>query len=166
MGAVMTQRTLHSARRGVSLVEILIGILIVVVASIGTLTYFAYGLGGIGKTGNRRAALERARQRLEQVLAANLSQLPALDGQSYWCSAGDPCATWVASAAPIAQTVAVADLSPQRMETTVQMIDDPAAGTGTATLDTLEFGVKVWFIPGSTADDDFHRVHLRTLRTP
>ena len=37
-------------RRGVSLVEILLGLLIVTIACVGTLSYFAYGMGGIGKT--------------------------------------------------------------------------------------------------------------------
>ena len=60
-------------KRGVTLIEVLLSIVIVAIASIATLTYFAYAKGGVGKTGNRRAALERARQRLEQMLAANIS---------------------------------------------------------------------------------------------
>ena len=56
-------------RSGVSLVEILIGILIVVIASIGTLSYFSSVLGNVGRQSNRRAAIERARERLEQLMA-------------------------------------------------------------------------------------------------
>ena len=152
--------------KGMSLVEVLIGIVIVVVASLATLSYFVHGLRGIGKAGNRRAALERARQRLEQLMAANLGQLPPLDGQLRWCSSGSPCTSWVTSATPVAQTIAVDDLPSQRMETTVQFIDDPAAGTGTANRDTLALDVKVWFIRGSTIDNEFNRVYVRTLRTP
>ena len=156
-------------QRGVSLVEVLIGIVIVVLASLGTLMYFSYSLGGIGRQSNRRAALERARQRLEQLIVANSSQLPPQDGQLYWCNdsntTGAACTSWVPSATPIPQTVGpVNNLTGVPMQTSVQMIDDLSAGT--ATLDALEFGVKVWFVPGTTADDNFHRVYIRTLRTP
>lgn len=159
-------------RRGVSLIEILIGILIVAIASIGTLTFFAYGRGNIGKTGNRRAALERARQRLEQVLAANISDIqPPIDPNlpqnaqpQFWLSCtGSPC-TWARWPSAPSETVDVDDQPDLPIETTVKWQDDPSAGTSTP--DTLEFGVKVWFVAGSTAEDDFHRVHLRTLRTP
>ena len=152
--------------KGVSLIEVLIGIIIVAIASIGTLNFFAYGRAGIGKAGNRRAALERARERLEQIMSSSISQLPNADGQLYWCTAGapGPCTTWTLSGAPLKDDdVDVDDLSNLRMETSVQMLDDPAAGTDT--LDVLEVSVKVWFMPNSTDDDNFHRVHVRTLRT-
>lgn len=153
-------------QRGLSLVEVLIGLVIVLVASIASLSYFAYGLGGIGKSGNRRAALERARQRLEQLLAASPTAItPPKNGNPYWLTCnGDPCAWSAPSAAPVAQEVPVGDLGPQPTETVVQWVDDPSVQT--ADLDTLELGVKVWFIPGSTDEDDFHRVYIRTLRTP
>lgn len=162
-----------SDRRGVSLIEVLIGLLLVVLASIATLTYFAYARGGIGKQGNRRAAVERARERLEQLMAAPSSALPALsvlaDGVVRWCNDaatdGSPCTSWTTSATPVAQTVPVEDIGAARMETTIQYIDDPAAGT--ATPDVLELGVKVWFMPGANPPDtNYHRVHVRTLRTP
>ncbi|MBI4436645.1 MAG: type II secretion system protein [Candidatus Omnitrophica bacterium] len=159
-------------RRGVSLIEVLIGILIVTIASIGTLMYFAYAKGNIGKTGNRRAALERARQRLEQLMATNPDTLPAIDpGFSednqplFWLScSGNPC-TWTPSLTQFKETnIQVDDLLTQDMETIVQWRNDPSAGTTTP--DVLEFSVRVWFIPNSTTDDDFNRVHVRTLRTP
>ena len=150
--------------RGVTLVEVLMGTLIVIIASIGSLMYFAYGVGSIGKTGYRRAALERARQRLEQVMAStSISQLQPPDGQPYWliCS-GNPC-TWTRSATRVTQTVSVDNLPTQNIETTVQWVDDPSAGT--ATLDTLALGVKVWFTRNAATDDDFNRVYVRTLHT-
>ena len=162
-------------RRGVSLIEILIGIIIVSIASIATLTYFAYAKGGIGKTGNRRAALERARQRLEQIMSSPLSQLPPLDGQIYWCNntiplsgTPEPCSSWVPSGAPVPQTgIKVDDLTGLRMETSIHAIHDPSSGTPITTLDTMELSAKVWFVPGPPfTDDDFNRVHVRTLRTP
>ena len=157
-----------SRQHGVSLIEILIGLVIVVVASIGTLSYFSYALGGVGKTGNRRAALERVRQRLEQVAEAPLSTLPPRDGQLYWCNDvntnGNPCTSWVAFATPVAQQVPVDDLPSQRMETSVQMVNDSSANTDG--LDTLVLGVKVWFTASTATDNNLNRVYLRTLRSP
>ena len=156
-------------QRGVSLVEILIGMVIVVIASLGALTVFAYGLGGISKQSNRRAALERARQRLDQLMAASINQIQPLDGQPYWliCTGTPPdfCTTWALSPVRVTQLVSVDDDLPnQPIETTIQWVNDPSAGT--STLDTLALGVKVWFIPSSSVDNDLNRVFVRTLRTP
>jgi len=152
----------------VSLVEILIGLLIVIVASIATLTYFSSALGGVGRQSNRRAALERARQRLEQLMETTPGLITPADNNPRWVTcAGSPCSWTLATAAPIpAEQVDVEDIGLQPMETTVQCIHDVAAGTPADTCDVLELGAKVWFIPGSVTDDDFHRVHIRTLRTP
>jgi|GEM_PF-1761258 len=162
-------------RRGVSLIEVLIGILIVTIASIGTLMYFAYAKGNIGKTGNRRAALERARQRLEQLMATNVDTIkPPADGQMYALTCtGNPC-TWAISGPVTENTLVpeptVVDDLPSQIATTVQWRDDPAAGTGVppnpVIFDTLELAVRVWFTPDFNAQDDFNRVHVRTLRTP
>ena len=151
--------------QGVSLVEVLLGLLIIILASIGTLSYFSFALGGVGKQSNRRAALERARQRLEQLMAAKASAIQPPDGNLYWLTCtGNPCA-WTRSAAPVTQTVPIDDLpTPQPIETTIQWVDDPSAGT--VTRDVLELGVKAWFIPNSTIDDNVNRVYLKTLRTP
>ena len=155
-------------QRGVSLVEILIGTLIVVVASIATLSYFSYALGGVGKQGNRRAALERARQRLEQMLVSSVTNMPPPnDGLPHCvsCVAGDPCIV-VAGDPGAADDVDVDDLLGLPAQTTVQCQHDESSGTPPGTCDTWELAAKVWFIPGSTVDDDFNRVHIRTLRTP
>lgn len=155
--------------RGVSLVEILVGLIIVVVASIGTLTYFSSALGHVGKTGNRRAALERARQRLEILAQAGLSVIAPpslLVGQVRFisCNAAGVCSGPVA--ADPNDTVNVEDLTAQLLQSTIECKHDAAAGTPDGTCDALELSAKVWFMPGSTADDDFNRVHLRTLRNP
>jgi prepilin-type N-terminal cleavage/methylation domain-containing protein len=149
-------------QRGMTLVEVLIGIVIVTIAAIGTLTYFALGLGGINKQGNKRAAIERARQRIEQLLAARTETLPPA-GARYWCQQGNPCTSWVVSDTPVTQPVSIDDLSSQRMETAVQWVDDPASLTPHP--DALAVSVKVWYT-GAPDDDDFNRVHLRALRTP
>ena len=150
---------------GAGLVEVLIGILIVVIAAIGTLSYFSYGLGGIGREGNRRAAMERARERMEELLAANVDQIAGtnlLDGNIYWLiCAGPPC-TWNRFAAAITEGVAVNDLLNQVMETRVQLMDDPPSNT--SLLDAVELSVKVWYTGNFGADDDNNRVYLKTLR--
>ena len=157
-------------RYGVSLIEILIGLIIVVVASIATLTYFSSALGGVGKTGNRRAALERSRQRLEVLVQADLSVIAPpslLVGQGprfISCNAAGVCSGPLT--ADPNNTVDVDDLVAQNLQSTIECKHDAAAGTPDGTCDVLELSAKVWFIPGSTDDDDFHRVHVRTLRNP
>ena len=160
-------------RKGVSLIEVLIGLLIVTIASIATLNYFASGFGSINKQSRRRAALERARERLEQLMATDINQSafqPPISQCNYpnscWltCS-GNPC-NWTRSSNQTTQTVSVNDLLTQRIETTIQWVDDPYPPAGTSTRDTLAFGVEVWFTPNNAVHDNFNRVYVRTLRTP
>ena len=149
-------------RSGVSLIEVLLGLLIVTIASIATLNYFAPGFGNINKQGNRRAALERARQRLEELMAVNTVLIKPTDidvAHTVTCGAG----TCVLSNA--VETVSVNDLPAQRIVSTVLCQHDAFAGTLNGTCDVLEFGAKVWFTP-SAADDNLNRVYVRTLRTP
>ena len=150
--------------RGAGLVEVLIGILIVAIAAIGTLSYFSSGLGGINREGNRRAAMERARERLELLLETNINNVvggivPANSQGQFWldCRGGVPC---VAFAARGTEPVAVGGL-PNQMETTVQQLDEPTSGT--TGLDLVQISVKVWFTQNG-ADDDYNRVFLSTLR--
>ena len=150
--------------KGVSLLEVLVGLILIAIICVCTLNYFAFGLGGMGKQGHRRAALERARERLEQLMAVAPSGLPPTDGEKYWCKEGQPCSKWEKSATPLSQTVRVSDFLAQPMQTTATAKDDSSAGTGTGFLDVWEFGVKVWFTSNS-ADDDFNRVYLKTLKT-
>lgn len=172
----MTPASLPSfhMKRGVSILEVLISMLIIMIASIATLSYFASTRGFIAKTGNRRAAIERARQRLDQLMASTLADLPPKNGNCYYCAA-TPCvaASWTAYACgttPTSDPVLVGNLAAaMRRETTAQFIDDPSAGTnnedGTPARDVFEFTAKVWFLSGST-DNDSNRVQMRTLRTP
>ena len=156
-------------RKGVSLIEVLIGLLIVTIASIATLKYFASGFGSINKQGNRRAALERVRERIEQLMATDINQsvLQPPDNNQYWltCS-GNPC-SWTRSSSRVTQPVLLNnDLPNQPIETTIQWVDDPYPPAGTSTRDTLVVGVEVWFMPNSAVHDNFNRVYVRTLRTP
>ena len=161
----MTQTSRSFRVRGVSLIEVLLGIIIVTVASIATLSYFAYGMGGVGKTGHKRAALERARERLEQMLVSPINDMTPSDGVEHWVSCeagGNPCKLANPNADPEETVVVDEHLSEQPVESTVQWFDDPAsAGAQNA----LELSVKVWFT-ANPADNEVNRVELRTLRTP
>ncbi len=148
--------------KGVTLVEVLVGIILLSVICIASLGFFTFGLGGMAKEGNRRAALEQARARMEQLLSSDASALPTLDGTKYWCSAGDPCTTWSNTSA--AQTVTVNDLTGMRIETTGQGVHDASAGTPVGFYDAWELGVKVWFTPRINNDDDYNRIYIKTLR--
>ena len=161
---------------GVSLIEILLGLLIVTIASTATLRYFAYAKGNMGTQGNRRAALERARERLEQLMAAGFNQIepilqapPAVQNPLTWLTCtGSPC-TWTTSLTRTTQTVAVDNFPNQPIETTTRWMNDPDSPTASPssfTQDTVELGVKVWFTKETAADNDLNRVFVKTLRTP
>ena len=164
--------SMSESARGVGLIEVLIGLVLIVVASLATLSYYSYALGGVGKQENRRAALEIARQRLERLMEANIDCVAGTDSSDatlYWLTTAGaipPC-TWGRTpnaGSPVWESVAINKLpSGPRMQTTVQRISDPSAGT--ITLDTVELSIKVWFTPNTGMDDNFNRVHLRTLRT-
>ena len=161
----MKRKLLLKSEKGVSLIEVMVGLLLLAAVCLSTLSYFAYGLGGIGLQGNRRAALERARERMEQLLVANTqTDFPAIDGTKYWCASGDlpnSCTSW--PSANTAQLATVNDLQNMRMETTVQGVDDLSAGTNNFN-DAWELGVKVWYTINTNFDDDHNRVYLKTLR--
>ena len=140
----------------------MIAILIIVLSALGVLSFFNYGIAGIQKQGDSRAALQQVSARLDQLMAADGSSITPPDGNVRWLScSGSPC-TWTLSAAKTAETVPVNALGNLRMESTVQWKDDPAAA---GIQNDMELDVKVWFTLVTT-DDDIHRVELKTLRTP
>ena len=153
--------------KGTTLIEILVGILVITILSVTVLNVFANALGGIGKQGNRRAALEVARQRLEELTAASISNITPSDTSTHWLTCtvqvlNGPC-TWTIKNANVVtpETVAVSDLATQRMETTVQLSSSSPLNPS---FDILNLGVKVWFTSRTGSDDDFDRVYLKTLR--
>lgn len=152
---------------GVSLVELLVSLTLLVLATMTALGFFGYALGGIDREGNRRAAYEQARARLEVLTQTSASAVnPPSNGSVRWLTCtGSPC-TWTLFSTRTTETAAVNDLS-RTMETTVQWANDPTNDppTGTPPPDTLEFIVRVWYTTRAT-DDDFNRVHVRMLRTP
>ncbi len=150
------------ASRGVSLIEVLIGIVIVTIASIATLQYFAYAKSGIGRQGHRREALERARQRLEETLSVGIVSIQPPDNTLYWLTCnGGACQR---STNDPHETIPVDGVN-RPMATTIQCQHDPAAGTPASACDTLAIDVRVWFTANTGTDDNFNRVYVRTLRT-
>ncbi len=151
--------------RGVSLIEVLIAIVVIGVACVGAFAAFSTGLGSVGKQGNRRAALERARERLEQLLSAPLTDMPRADGNLYWCTAGTTCTStsWTFSNSALDAVPMNVDGNDRKAQVFAQWVDDPTNGVGPREI--IQIGVKVWYMPGSV-DDDFNRVYLKTLRTP
>ena len=161
-------------KKGATLLELLVALIIIVLAATASLSFFSLGLGNMGKQGNRRAALERARERLEQLMQTNISSIKPSDTAIHWLTCttigNNPCASFniVNSLPNPNQTVAVDDLPTQKIEMTVQFVNDTTndTGGGTPVPDTLELGVKVWFTSATNTDNDFNRVYIRTLRTP
>ena len=89
--------------KGVSLIEIVIGIAVVTIAAAGALSFFSYGIGEIKTQGNSRAALELASTRLEQLMAADSSVISPPDSNiRYLKCTGTPC-TWILSATALQQ---------------------------------------------------------------
>ena len=168
--AKQKKRALFQCEQGVTLIEVLVGMVLITVISLTTLNYFAYGKGNIARQSTRRAALERARERLEQLMAARISEVvppivdPELENQPvFWisCNAAGTCTR---TNAYVPETVSVDEKPSQKIESTVQWKDDPNADT--VLPDTLELGAKVWFTSNTTVDNDYNRVYVKTLRTP
>ena len=161
-------------KEGATLVELLVALIIIALAATAGLSFFSSGLGSMGKQGNRRASLERARERLEQLMQTNVSSIkpPDIDVnvQRYLtCTSvgNNPCTWTIVAAAPNPyQTIAVDDLPAQKIEMAVRLVNDTTNDTvgETPIPDTLELGVKVWFTSDATLDNDFNRVYIRELR--
>ena len=155
--------------KGATLVELLVALIIISLAATAGLSFFSSGLGSMGKQGNRRAALERARERLEQLMQANVSSITPADTTLHWltCTSvgNNPC-TWAVVNSLPNQTIVVDDLPSQKIEMTIQLVNDTTNDTVGVTPipDTLELGVKVWFTSDTIADNDFNRVYIRALR--
>ena len=165
----------RSQQRGAGLAEVLVGVLVVSLASIGALGFFSHGLGGIQKQGYRRAAAERAREGMEQLAAASLSDIAvgdSADGTQYWLTwtctyyCSDTTCGWTRSTGRVTDTVSLGGIFSGQREITVRRVHDGTTGTPVTTLDAVELRVKVWFTKNSAADDDSNRVQFKTLRDP
>ena len=173
----MLKNARRKSQRGVSLIEVMIAIVVIFVASIGALSFYTYGMAGVEKAGRRRAALERARQRMDAIMATPINQIAGTnpnDDDVWWLTDSTPNGTshtWVRSNVLTTETVIVDDMDgatgnpdPPVMETTIQQRDDASDGNDPS-LDTVLISVKVWYT-GETTDDDYNRVCIQTLRTP
>ena len=67
---------------GFSLIEVLVALIILVVVILGGGLYFFYGRLGINREGYRRAALELASQRLEELKASTWSAIAPASGDT------------------------------------------------------------------------------------
>lgn len=65
----------HNSENGFSLIEVLIALVILIIVILGGGLYFFYGRLGINREGYRRAALELASQRLEELKAAKWNDI-------------------------------------------------------------------------------------------
>ena len=155
--------------QGATLIELLVALIIISLAAISSLGFFSYGLGGMGTQGSRRAALEQARERLEQLMQTSVLSIKPPDTTIRWLTcAGSPCVWALSGAQPDPLELVLVDDFSRPIESTVQLVNDPTNDTdGTVpSPDALELGVKVWFTPDTGTDDDLNRVFIKTLRTP
>ncbi len=71
----------HNSEDGFSLIEVLIALVILVIVILGGGLYFFYGRLGINREGHRRAALELASQRLEELKVATWNDIAPQSGE-------------------------------------------------------------------------------------
>lgn len=149
--------TAFSSRRGTSLVEVMVGCLILAVLALGFATSLQYAKSMSVKQRDRRTALELANSRLEELRGAAYSQVwPSASNYNiyYLRQTGT---TWVASAGATNENVVVNNRT-WPMKTTVQYVDVDA---GSASYDALRFNVSVRYDSGVS-----NLVSLETLRAP
>jgi len=149
------------SEKGFTLLEMMVAIIIFAVVMIGGLSFFVYGRSDISREGHRRAALELASQRLEELKAADYSKIEpyscygVYDYAVYYIHYSDG---WYVEDEDPNETVDIDNLTGQSIITTVQYEDvDP--GDGIASYDYLIVKVTVsWDEKGVT-----NNVTLTTL---
>ena len=158
----------HRSEDGFSLIEVSIALVILVIVILGGGLYFFYGRLGINREGYRRAALELASQRLEEVKAADYSEIipdgfdPGYDPYYIvWRSSWDTLANLVEYPTDpnfSYDYVTVGNLANQKMLTEAQYIDNDGGGDS---YDYLKITVTV-----SWGDNPDNKVELVTLIAP
>lgn len=70
------------SKKGMSLVEVMVSILILTIVILGSAVLFVYGLGHVSLSKNYRVATELAAQKLEQFRADNHYHIDIPDGET------------------------------------------------------------------------------------
>ena len=153
---LLTKLFPHKSEDGFSLVEVLIALVILVIVILGGGLYFFYGRLGINREGYRRAALERASQRLEQLKAANYSDIalePPSD-QLYYITYGS---SWNLTPDKTEDTISEDNLPDGVIVTQAQWVDEGSDES----YDYLKVTVTV-----AWGDNPDNKVELVTLIAP
>jgi len=149
-------KVLLKSEGGFSLIEVLIALVILVIVILGGGAYFYYGRLGINREGYRRAALELASQRVEELRAADYSDI-ALDppsDQLYYITYGS---SWNLSLEKTEDTISEDNLSDGVIVTEAQWVDEGSDGS----YDYLKVTVTVTW-----GDNPGNKVELVTLIAP
>lgn len=150
-------RTGRDPRAGTSLVEVMVGCVILGVLALASAASLQYARSTSVQQRDRRTALELANSRLEEIRGAAFNAVKPSANNYNLYYLRKPGANWVVSAGGTNETVAVNGRDRSRI-TTVQYVD---VDGGSASYDALQFKVSVQY--GSSAD---MWVELETLRGP
>ena len=145
------------ARGGTTLVEVIIGCLILAVLALAAMASLQYTRSMTVQQRDHRTALELANGRLEALRGApfNTVRPTSSNYNVYYLRASGT--TWVVSSAVTNENVTV-NYRPRPMRTTVQYVD---ADGGSASYDLLKFNVRVQYSSSAS-----NQVELETMRGP
>jgi len=66
---------LGDSEKGLTLIEVLVSAVVLVIVILGGMQFFIFGSARINREGHRRAALELAQQKIEELLASNYGEV-------------------------------------------------------------------------------------------
>jgi len=149
-----------SSKRGATLVELMIALLIIALVILGGGMFFFHGRVNIMREAHRRAALLVVSQRLEELKAANWGGIALTSPLSYESYYITHSGGWVRNLSETKDTeVPVDNLSDGEMVTEVQWEDD--GDDGIDSYDYLKLTVTIEWHNGTT-----NTVSLSTLIAP
>jgi len=138
-----------NSKSGATLIEVMIGLIIIAMVIIGGGMFFFYGRVIIIREAHRRAALLVASQRLEELKAADYSEITSESfdpGYTYYIVWDQENNKWQPSEDPSYDYVMVDNLVDQKMATQAWCIDDDGDGS----YDYLQVRAKVEWTNGRT----------------
>ena len=150
-------RSDDGASKGFTLVEVMIAMIVLAVLALGGASFLAYSRMQVDVQRNKRAALEAATGRMEELRAAGFDETKPTSNNyvaTYLARAGN---AWVRSSSNPGEAVSLNGHT-MPMATTVQFVD---VDGGSASYDCALFTVEVGYRVGS-AD----RVRVSTFRAP